>query len=379
MRIRTATAMLIKTKAMKTFIGMAVIVGLGALAPQRAQAQTFNDVPTDYWAFSFIEILAASGITSGCGENNYCPDDPVTRAEMAVFLERGIQGSNHNPGSGVGNVFLDVPADYWAGGWIELLSSDGITTGCGPGIYCPEAAVTREQMAVFLLRAKHGPGYVPPTPTGVFTDVNLNHWAAPWIEQLATEGITSGCWLDIYCPKDSVTRAQMAVFLVRAFNLDDNTSYNLGDTSQNVIDQCMSENDKKMLTQVNTARSQPRNCGSESYPATTALSWQCTLEDVAYAHSQDMGDYNYFSHTGSDGLTVADRVSNAGYGWSALGENIAAGQQTIDIVIAAWLDSPGHCANIMRSVYTEFGAGIYRVDGSDYSIYWTQVFAKPRM
>jgi uncharacterized protein YkwD len=160
--------------------------------------------------------------------------------------------------------------------------------------------------------------------------------------------------------------------------IDGNTSYNLGNTSQSVIDQCMSEGDKLMLTQVNNIRSQPRTCGSERYPATAALSWHCTLEDVAYAHSRDMGDYNFFSHTGSDGLTVGDRVGNAGYVWSSVGENIAAGQQTIDIVMAAWLDSPGHCANIMRTIYTEFGASSYRVDGSDYPIYWTQVFASPR-
>ncbi|MGD8620224.1 MAG: CAP domain-containing protein [Gammaproteobacteria bacterium] len=158
-----------------------------------------------------------------------------------------------------------------------------------------------------------------------------------------------------------------------------NTAYNLGNTSQNVIDQCMSENDKQMLTQVNIARSQPRSCGGENYPATAALRWHCTLEDVAYAHSRDMGDYNYFSHTGSDGLTVGDRVRNAGYDWFAVGENIAAGQETIETVMAAWLDSPGHCANIMRSVYTEFGAASYRVDGSDYPIYWTQVFASPQL
>jgi uncharacterized protein YkwD len=158
-----------------------------------------------------------------------------------------------------------------------------------------------------------------------------------------------------------------------------NTSYNLGNTSQSVIDQCMSESDKQMLTQVNTVRSQSRNCGSEYYQAAAALSWHCTLEDVAYAHSRDMGDYNFFSHTGSDGLTVGDRVRNAGYDWSAVGENIAAGQQTIETVLAAWLDSPGHCANIMRPLYTEIGMAGYSVDGSDYRIYWTQVFARPRL
>ena len=192
-----------------------------------ARATRYLDVPIDHWAFSFIETLAASGITTGCGPNIYCPEASVTRAQMAVFLERGMRGSNYNPGPGVGNVFLDVPAGYWAGGWIELLSSDGITTGCGINIYCPEAAVTREQMAVFLLRAKYGQGYAPPTPTGVFNDVVLSHWAAPWIEQLAAEGITTGCGNNNYCPKDSVTRAQMAVFLVRTFGL----VHSVGDTT----------------------------------------------------------------------------------------------------------------------------------------------------
>ena len=182
-------------------------------------APTFTDVPSNFWAFSSVENLVANGITSGCGGGNYCPNDPVTRAQMAIFLERGMRGSDYNPGSGVGNIFLDVPASYWAGGWIELLSSDGITTGCGNNNYCPENTVTREQMAVFLLRAKYGQGYAPPTPTGVFNDVVLSHWSAGWIEQLAAEGITGGCGNGNYCPKDSVTRAQMAVFLVKTFGL----------------------------------------------------------------------------------------------------------------------------------------------------------------
>lgn len=158
-----------------------------------------------------------------------------------------------------------------------------------------------------------------------------------------------------------------------------NGPYNLGSTPQAVIDQCMSDNDKEILTQVNNARSQARNCGTVKYAATATLSWNCTLETVAYEHSQDMGDNNFFSHTGSDGLSVGNRVTNAGYDWYAAGENIAAGQPTIDAVMAAWLGSPGHCANIMSTSYTEIGAASYAASGSDYSIYWTQVFTKPRM
>jgi lysophospholipase L1-like esterase len=180
---------------------------------------TFLDVPADYWAFTNVETLADSGITSGCGNGNYCPKNQVKRAEMAVFLERGMQLRGFNPGPGTGIVFSDVPASYWAGGWIERLADDGITAGCGGGNYCPENNVTREQMAVFLLRAKHGSNYKPPAPSGLFNDVVLSHWSAGWIEQLAVEGITGGCGNDNYCPKDPVTRDQMAVFLVKTFDL----------------------------------------------------------------------------------------------------------------------------------------------------------------
>lgn len=180
---------------------------------------TFNDVPTDYWAYSFIEILAANGITSGCSGDHYCPGDPVTRAQMAVFLERVINGSDFSPATATGNVFLDVAAGDFAASFIEQLASDGITSGCGNNNYCPDAIVSRDQMAVFLLRAKYGSSYSPPPAIGNFSDVVLSHWAVHWIEQLAIEDITAGCGGGNYCPDDVVTRAQMAVFLVRTFDL----------------------------------------------------------------------------------------------------------------------------------------------------------------
>ncbi|MCJ7586088.1 MAG: S-layer homology domain-containing protein [Anaerolineales bacterium] len=186
---------------------------------------TFADVPTTHWAWDWIERLYNAGITSGCGTNPlvYCPEDPVTRAQMAIFLERGINGSAYSPPAATGIVFADVPLSYWAANWIEKLYADGITTGCGtsPLVYCPESSVTRAQMAILLLRAKYGAAYTPPNATGVFADVPLSYWAANWIERLYADGITSGCGtsLLVYCPDDPVTRAQMAVFLVRTFNL----------------------------------------------------------------------------------------------------------------------------------------------------------------
>jgi hypothetical protein len=116
-----------------------------------------------------------------------------------------------------------VPAEYWAADWIEQLAAEGITSGCNvsPKQYCPTVGVTRDQMAVFLLRAKYGSSYVPPKATGVFQDVPADYWAADWIEQLAAAGITAGCSASpmLFCPGTAVTRDQMAVFLVRNFNL----------------------------------------------------------------------------------------------------------------------------------------------------------------
>lgn len=103
---------------------------------------------------------------------------------------------------------------------MEEFAREGITSGCGGGNYCPSNNVTRAQMAIFLLRSEHSANYVPPPATGtMFNDVPANAFAAAWIEQLANEGISSGCGGGNFCPNDPVTRAQMAVFLVNTFNL----------------------------------------------------------------------------------------------------------------------------------------------------------------
>jgi len=186
---------------------------------------TFEDVPAGNWAGSWIYRLAAAGITNGCRLSPllYCPDQFVTRAQMAKFLEFGIHGAGYTPPAGTGTVFDDVPISFWAVSWIEKLYADGITSGCFlvPLRYCPDVFVTRAQMAKFLLVAKHGAAYTPPAvgaSTGL-NDVATSYWAAAWIKQLAAEGITSGCGGGNYCPDDHVSRDQMAKFLVLTFNL----------------------------------------------------------------------------------------------------------------------------------------------------------------
>ena len=182
----------------------------------------FTDVPIGYWAKDSIERLYFAGVTGGCSTNPlmYCPIVTVTRDQMAVFLLRGEHGFAYTPPPATGTMFADVPSTHWAAAWIEQLANEGITSGCRTGYYCPGLAVTRDQVAIFLLRTKYGSSYTPPAATGtMFADVPPTHWAAAWIEQLANEGITGGCGNGNYCPTLAVTRDQMAVFLVRAFNL----------------------------------------------------------------------------------------------------------------------------------------------------------------
>ncbi|MEK7597325.1 MAG: hypothetical protein AAB441_01625 [Patescibacteria group bacterium] len=184
--------------------------------------QIFMDVPPGYWAFKQINILYNNGVTAGCSTNplKYCPEDPTTRAQAAVFLLKSKYGSSYSPPAATG-IFTDVPVSHPQAKWIEKLYADGITAGCStnPLKYCPEDPTTRAQAAVFLLKSKYGSSYSPPAATGIFTDVPVSHPQAKWIEKLYADGITAGCSTNPlkYCPEDPTTRAQMAALLVKTF------------------------------------------------------------------------------------------------------------------------------------------------------------------
>ncbi len=134
-----------------------------------------------------------------------------------------------------------------------------------------------------------------------------------------------------------------------------------------------------ILASVNAARASARRCGSEQYAAAPPVSWNPQLGQAALIHSRDMAARRYFSHRAKDGSQPADRAARAGYAWQRVGENIAFGQSTPDEAVAGWLDSPGHCANIMNPGFTEMGAA-YGVAAEKRSgiVYWTQVFGRPR-
>jgi hypothetical protein len=179
----------------------------------------FADVPVTSPFHGDILEIATAGITAGCGGGNYCPTLPVRRDQMAVFLLKSEHGAAYDPPPCTPGVFSDVACPGPFADWIQQLAAEGITAGCGAGIYCPSQPVTRAQMAVFLLKTKDGSGYTPPPATGIFGDVPPGSFAAAFIEELYHRGITGGCSASplLYCPGSSVLRQQMATFLVRTF------------------------------------------------------------------------------------------------------------------------------------------------------------------
>jgi len=232
-------------------------------------AGTVNDLfavsPNDtsmlgHWAWSWVEALYELGYTSGIGGNAYGPDQTMTRAQMAVFLSRVLSDNSSIPvaGAGVGGVFTDVPAAFWAGGAIEQLEDLGITSGIGGGLYAPNNPVTRAEMAKFIqltFRTARLYGWTgcdlnldgtcnsftwwglyldlwDPSqnvlaPGSTFIDVPAGHWANLWIEEMNFDGLTSGCTYGVYdpgvryfCPADDVTRGQMAKFILTALQTD---------------------------------------------------------------------------------------------------------------------------------------------------------------
>jgi uncharacterized protein YkwD len=136
----------------------------------------------------------------------------------------------------------------------------------------------------------------------------------------------------------------------------------------------------ELLQRVNAARAAGANCGTHgAFAATGALQWNTLLVNAATGHSQDMSAQNYFSHTSLDGRTYDQRVTNAGYTWMRVAENIAAGYPSVQAVVDGWLASDGHCANLMDPNLMHVGvACVPGTATSTYATYWTMDLGTPR-
>jgi PKD repeat protein/DNA-binding beta-propeller fold protein YncE len=192
---------------------------------------TFPDVPfepEEHWALRQILACVDAGIVQGYPSGNYEPTDPVTRAQMAVYIARAIAtptGDEGVPDPPEGTQsFTDVAGDHWAYRYVEYCAANGIVQGYPDGGYRPGEVVNRGQMSVYIARAVAGGDGAVPEHTGdaTFTDVtDVNEWAwcYRYVEYCAAADIVQGYWDGSYRPADEVTRDQMAVYVARAFAL----------------------------------------------------------------------------------------------------------------------------------------------------------------
>ena len=181
---------------------------------------SFADVPPTNGFHRFIETILHKNVTGGCTATAYCPSASTTRDAMAVFVLVSREPAGYlPPACGAVPMFTDVPASSGFCRWVEELARRGVVAGCAPGLYCPTAAATREQMAVFVLRTLDPALNPPPCTTPVFADVPASSGFCRWIEELFRRGVVTGCGGGNYCPTAPVTREQMSVFLAVTFGL----------------------------------------------------------------------------------------------------------------------------------------------------------------
>ena len=131
-----------------------------------------------------------------------------------------------------------------------------------------------------------------------------------------------------------------------------------------------------VLKRLNEIRADGGRCGGSEFPPSPPLERSSVLDDAARSHAEDMANNSFLAHTGSDGSNPGDRVTRAGYEWRVVAENVAAGQTSADDVAATWLDSAGHCSNLMDAKYSETGIAYALNPGDGRDIYWVQVYAK---
>ena len=182
--------------------------------------ESFADVPPGSPFYRSVETALHRGLTSGCGGGAFCPDTPITRGQMSLFVLVAREGAGFrpydcSPGS---SGFLDVPTTHPFCPWIDELGWRGVVTGCGNGNFCPDAPVTRAEAAVFVLLTIE-PIQPPACTTPVFSDLPAASPFCRWVEELARRGVVAGCGGGRYCPDAPTTRGQMAAILTAAFGL----------------------------------------------------------------------------------------------------------------------------------------------------------------
>ncbi|WP_075617241.1 S-layer homology domain-containing protein [Paenisporosarcina indica] len=346
-------------KRLKILVGFLLIFML--FIPTSTLATGFSDVSTSHWAYESINKLSNAKIINGYSNGVFDPENRVTRAQAAKI----IAGALEIPLNSTYKVsYQDVPSTHWAYQEIRALSEKGIFSDATK--FNPDASLTRAQMAKVLVNSYQIK--MDDNHQASFKDVSKNHWH-PYITTLAEVRISEGVTRNTFNPDGKVSRAQMSVFVDRAMTWDQkrdsgvikyDTAKKMYVDSSPVVSDSATETAK--LVNIERAKA-----------GLPLLTIDAPLSKIAKVKAEDMVNNNYFAHTSPTYGEPWDMAKRFGYSYRSFGENIAYGQPTPEDVVKAWMNSPGHKANILNNSYTNIGAGIAKKTNGQ--IYWVHMFS----
>ncbi len=296
-----------------------------------------------------MQAMIDAGIITGYSDGTYRPNANVTRGQFAVFLYRAL---NLEEGP---HVFSDVSRNSALATGINATVKAGIVTGFSDNTFKPNQNITRVEMAVMIDRALDYAGATKTKGTLSFTDekqiVSSSFRLA--VMNMVGMNIINGYPDGSFKPTQAATRQHAAAFISRMLTALKEQGINLGISTLNAFEQ-------EVFRLVNIERAKM---------GLNALTIDMELSKVARLKSQDMKDNNYFGHTSPTFGSPSNMLKQFGISYKAAGENIARGQTTPEMVVASWMNSSGHRANILSANYTHIGVG-YVANGN----YWTQIF-----
>jgi len=333
------------------------------LTPTQTKAAGFMDVSTNHWAYDSIMKLANADIINGYSNGRFGPEDHITRTQAALLIAKALNLSleaNYKPR------YQDINSSSRGYKQIVALTEKGVFSDSTK--FNPNAPLTRDQMAKVLVKA-----YQIKIDTNhqvKFTDVSPSLTLHTHVITIAEVGISRGITPSEFAPKAAVSRAQMATFLDRAMTF--NQKRKLGvitydESKKTYVDSSVSqvsEIAKETARLVNVERAKV---------GLSSLAIDGQLSKIATIKAEDMNKNNYFAHISPTYGSPWDMAKQFGYTYRSFGENIAHGQRTPADVVKAWMNSPGHKANILSDSYTNIGAGIAKDSAG--RIYWVHMFS----
>lgn len=328
-----------------------LLLGMGLFTSSTEASTQFKDLSSDYWAFPDIVDLSERGIITGFSDGTFRPQQPVTRAQSAIFMGRALNlDTTKSPSS----IFSDVTPKTSGYEYINALVEEGVFSKAQR--FNPSNSITCAQMAKILVEAFDLEGAISKS----FSDVGSDHWAKGYINTLVATGITQGTSETTFSPNAPVSRVQMAVFIKRTLDYKEHGQASASNEYSDIA--------LEMLELVNAARMEHGVKPLELSP---------NLQKAANFRAEDMIKNKYYEHISPVYGHWINALDRFGVKYVNAGENIAAAHLDPKMAFNAWMDSPGHRDNILAPYYTHIGVG-YAEGDYIYSPVWVQMFIGPK-